>query len=135
MVFVEVFVISAKWHTGANVTPNLEPRLAPTPHKLEPRSPSWKQNSPKTLQLGAKMAPRPLTWIQIGPPTWSQNGPKTPQPGAKMDPRPSILEPKWPQDPQLGLKMVPRPPTYSQLPPYYPQLGPKTPKMPNLASI
>ena len=52
---------------------------------------------PKTLQLGAKMAPRPSNLE----PRWPQDppdGPKTLQLGANMAPRPPNWEPRWPQD-------------------------------------
>ena len=72
----------------------LAPRWPPDP-------PTWSQDTPQTLQLGAKMAPdaqlgakmapRPRNLEPKWPPdplTWSQDGPQTPQPTAKIPPRP-----------------------------------------------
>ena len=96
----------AKLHTRSNLTSILEPRCPPNPQLGAKMAPSCKQNAAKTLQVRAKMAPRPPNLE----PRWSQDL----QVGAKMAPRPPNLEPRWPQVLQLGAKMVPRPPTWSQ---------------------
>ena len=50
--------------------PNLEPKTAQDP-------PSWSQDAPKTLQIGAKMGPKPITFNQHDP-KYLQSHPRTP---------------------------------------------------------
>ena len=83
-VFFNVFAMLAKLHTRSNLTSILEPRCPPNPQLGSKMAPSCKQNAAKTLQVGAKMAPRP--------PSWSQDGPKTPQLGAALGISPNLFE-------------------------------------------
>ena len=50
--------------------PNLEPKTAQDP-------PSWSQDAPKTLQIGAKIGPKPITFNQHDP-KYPQSRPRTP---------------------------------------------------------
>ena len=52
------------------LSPNLEPKTAQDP-------PSWSQDAPKTLQIGAKIVPRPITFNQHDP-KYPQSRPRTP---------------------------------------------------------
>ena len=52
------------------LSPNLEPKTAQDP-------PSWSQDAPKTLQIGAKIGPKPITFNQHDP-KYPQSRPWTP---------------------------------------------------------
>ena len=52
------------------LSPNLEPKTAQDP-------PSWSQDAPKTLQIGAQIEPKPITFNQHDP-KYPQSRPRTP---------------------------------------------------------
>ena len=55
---------------GPILKPNLEPKTAQDP-------PSWSQDAPKTLQIGAKIGPKPITFNQHDP-KYPESHPRTP---------------------------------------------------------
>eukprot|EP00973_Karenia_brevis_P001443 195831-Karenia_brevis.AAC.1 len=82
---------STKCSFKVDLTPTLVPRWS----NLEPGTPSWSQNEPKTLRLEAKMLPRP--------PNWSQADPKTHHLELRLPffllehPQPHTLQPRAPR--------------------------------------
>ena len=60
----------SSWHRFWPIlNPNLEPKTAQDP-------PSWSQDAPKTLQIGAKIEPKPITCNQDDP-KYPQSRPRT----------------------------------------------------------